>query len=276
LTLLQTLIFAIVQGISELFPISSVAHGVLTPYFFNWNLDPSFLKEHFLPFLVMLHLGTAITLLLYFGTEWTKIIASVFTKDDRSRKLMFLILAGTIPAAVIGLLLESPLRHMFSNVSSAAFFLIINGFILYWGERLQGGRQGQKSINDLNYKQAAIIGLFQSLALVPGFSRSGATMTAGFWMGLKHEDSARFSMLLATPIIIGASMIEVPKLLHTDITGLFQISLIGGITSGIAAFFSVWALMKWFHTNGVNAMRPFAWYCWLLGGGVLISQYILQ
>ena len=149
MTLFQTLIFAVVQGISELFPISSVAHGVLTPYFFNWNLDPSFLKEHFLPFFVMLHLGTAITLLLYFGTEWTKIIASVFTKDDRSRKRMFLILAGTIPAAVIGFLLESPLRHMFSNVSSAALFLIINGFILYWGERLQGGRQGRRVLKTL-------------------------------------------------------------------------------------------------------------------------------
>ena len=276
MTLLQTLIFAIVQGISELFPISSVAHGVLTPYFFNWELDPSFLKEHFLPFLVMLHLGTAITLLLYFGTEWTRIITSVFTKDDRSRKLMFLILVGTIPAAIIGFILEGPLRHMFSNVSSAAFFLIINGFILYLGERLRGGRQGQRSIDDLNYKQAAFIGLFQSLALVPGFSRSGATMTAGFWMGLKHEDSVRFSMLLATPIIIGAGIIEVPKLIYTDIAGLFQISLIGGIGSGIAAFFSVWALMKWFHTNEINAMRPFAWYCWLVGGGVLISQFILR
>jgi undecaprenyl-diphosphatase len=272
LTILQTLIFAIVQGITELFPISSVAHGVLTPYFFNWNLDPAFLKEHFLPFLVMLHLGTAITLLLYFGTEWTKIMASIFNKDDKSRKLMFLILVGTIPAALIGLFLESPLRHMFSNVSSAAFFLIINGVILYWGEKLRGGGQGQKSIDDLSYKQAAIIGLFQSLALVPGFSRSGATMTAGFWMGLKHKDSARFSMLLATPIIIGASIVEVPKLIHTDITGLFQISLIGGIASGIAAFLSVWALMRWFGTNEFNAMRPFAWYCWVVGFGVLISQ----
>jgi undecaprenyl-diphosphatase len=273
LTILQTFIFAIVQGITELFPISSVAHGVLTPYFFNWNLDPAFLKEHFLPFLVMLHLGTAITLLLYFGTEWTNIIASIFKKDDKSRKLMFLILAGTIPAAVIGLLLESPLRHMFSNVSSAAFFLIINGCILYWGERLRTG-QGQKSIDDLTYKQAAVIGLFQSLALVPGFSRSGATMTAGFWMGLKHEDSVRFSMLLATPIIIGASIIEVPRLIHTNVAGLFQISLIGGIAAGIAAFCSVWTLMKWFHTNEVNAMRPFAWYCWLVGFGVLVSQFI--
>ena len=239
MSLLQTIIVAIVQGITELFPISSVAHGVLTPYFFQWNLDPQFLKEHFLPFLVMLHLGTAVTLLLFFGTEWTKIIASLFTKDKDARKVLFLIIAGTIPAAVIGLALEKVLRSMFSNISSAAFFLIINGFLLYWGEKAR--EQGQKSIDDLSYKQAAIIGLFQSLALIPGFSRSGATMTAGFWMGLKHTESVRFSMLLATPIIIGASIIEVPKLMHTGMGDLLQVSLIGGVASGVAAFFSVWA-----------------------------------
>lgn len=274
MSLLQTIIFAIVQGITELFPISSVAHGVLTPYFFHWNLDPQFLKEHFLPFLVMLHLGTAIALLLYFGSEWTQIIASLFTKDEEAKKVLFLIIAGTIPAALIGLVLEKTLRYMFSNVSSAAFFLIINGFLLYWGEKSRG--QGRKSIDELSYKQAAIIGLFQSLALLPGFSRSGATMTAGFWMGLKHEESVRFSMLLATPIIIGASIIEVPKIMHAGMGDLLQVSLIGGVASGLAAFFSVWALMKWFHTNEITAMRPFAWYCWLVGFGVLISQVVLR
>lgn len=274
MTILQTIIFAIVQGITELFPISSVAHGVLTPYFFQWDLNPEFLKEHFLPFLVMLHLGTAIALLLFFGTEWTKIIASLFKQDHENRKLLFLILIGTIPAGLIGIVLNTPLRHMFSNVSSAAFFLIMNGFLLYWGEKLQG--QGQKHINDLNYRQAAIIGLFQALALIPGFSRSGATITAGFWMGLKHEDSARFSMLLATPVIIGAGIVEVPKIMHTSMTGLFEVSLIGGIVSGIAAFISVWALMRWFHTNEINAMRPFAWYCWIVGLGVLAGQFIFK
>lgn len=272
MTILQTIIFAIVQGITELFPISSVAHGVLTPYFFHWNLDPEFLKEHFLPFLVMLHLGTAIALLLFFGTEWTSIIASLFKRDTENRKLLFLILIGTIPAGLIGIVLEKPLRLMFSSVTSAAFFLIINGFLLYWGEKMRGS--GEKSIKDLTYKQAAIIGLFQALALVPGFSRSGATMTAGFWMGLKHADSARFSMLLATPIIIGAGIVEVPKLLHTGLGDLFQVSLIGGVASGIAAFISVWALMKWFHTNEISAMRPFAWYCWLVGAAVLVSRFI--
>lgn len=271
MTIFQTMIFAIVQGITELFPISSVAHGVLTPYFFQWNLDPQFLKEHFLPFLVMLHLGTALALLLFFGTEWTQIVKSLFNKDLAARKMLFLLLVGTIPAGLIGLVFESPLRHMFSNVLSAAFFLIINGFILYWGEKLRG--KGSKKIEELTYKQAAIIGLFQSLALIPGFSRSGATMTAGFWLGLKHTEAVRFSMLLATPIIIGAGIIEVPKLMHTGMTGLFEISIIGGVASGVAAFISVWALMKWFHTNEVSAMRPFAWYCWLIGTIVLVTQW---
>lgn len=272
MTIFQNMIFAIVQGLTELFPISSVAHGVLTPYFFQWNLDPAFLKEHFLPFLVMLHLGTAVALLLYFGSEWTKIIASLFKADKENRRLLYLILVGCIPAGLIGLALEKPLRMMFSNVSSAAFFLIINGFLLYWGEKMRG--KGQKNIDDLSYKEAAIIGLFQALALVPGFSRSGATITAGFWTGLKHAESARFSMLLATPIIIGAGIVEVPKLIHTGLGDLLQTSILGGIASGIAAFISVWALMNWFHKNEISAMRPFAWYCWLVGAGVLISQFI--
>jgi len=131
MTILQTIIFAIVQGITELFPISSVAHGVLTPYFFHWNLSPAFLKEHFLPFLVMLHLGTAVALLIFFGTEWMQIIESLFTGDKKSRRLLWIIILGTFPAALIGLVLESPLRHLFSNVTSAAVFLIINGLILY-------------------------------------------------------------------------------------------------------------------------------------------------
>jgi Uncharacterized bacitracin resistance protein len=272
MTILQTIIFAIVQGVTELFPISSVAHGVLTPYFFQWNLSPDFLKEHFLPFLVMLHLGTAVALLLFFGTEWLQIISSIFTGDKASRKLLWIIVVGTLPAAIIGLVLESPLRHMFSNVTSAATFLVVNGIILYWGENLK--KHGQKEIDELSYRQAIVIGLFQALALVPGFSRSGATMTAGFWMGLKHGASARLSMLLATPIIIGAGILEVPKLLHTGTTGLLQTSLIGGVTAGIAAYLSVWTLMKWFHSNEVTAMRPFAWYCWIVGLGVLASQFI--
>jgi undecaprenyl-diphosphatase len=268
----QTFILAIVQGITELFPISSVAHSVLTPYVFNWNLDTAFLKEHFLPFMVMLHLGTAVALLLFFGSEWTEIIKSLCKRDNQSRRLLYLILAGTIPAAIIGFTLEKPLRFLFSNVTSAAFFLMVNGCLLYWGEKIRS--KGVKTIQELSYKEAVIIGLFQSLALVPGFSRSGATITAGFTAGLKHSESVRFSMLLATPIIIGAGILEVPKLLQTGLGDLLQVAIVGGIASGIAAFLSVWLMMKWFHKNEISAMRPFAWYCWIAGGLFLISQFV--
>ncbi|WP_416825367.1 undecaprenyl-diphosphate phosphatase [Ectobacillus polymachus] len=267
MTLLQTLVFAIIQGISELFPISSVAHGVLTPYVFHWNLDPEFLKENFLPYVVMLHLGTAVALFLYFWKDWFGIIKSIFTG---SKKLLLLVIVATIPAGVIGVVLEKPLRHIFSNVTSAAIFLIINGFFLFFGEKARN--RGTKEIEDLNGKEAFIIGLFQSLALIPGFSRSGSSMTAGFWMGLKHEAAARFSMILATPVILGAGIVEVPKLIKSGTGNLMQMSLIGGFASGIFALISVWILMNWFKKKEINAMRPFAYYCWTVGILVLISK----
>lgn len=267
--ILQTLVFAIIQGITELFPISSVAHGVLTPYVFHWNLDPEFLKEHFLPYVVMLHLGTAIALLIFFRKEWVEIIGSIFSSN---KKVLLLIIIATIPAALIGVVFETPLRHIFSNVTSASILLIINGFFLFFGEKMRA--RGNKEIEDLTVRQALIIGLFQSLALVPGFSRSGSSMTAGFWMGLKHEASARFSMLLATPIIVGAGIIEVPKILKAGTHGLLQMSLLGGVMSGIFAYLSVWILMNWFKKQEIDAMRPFAYYCWGVGILVLLSQWI--
>ncbi|MCI1822061.1 undecaprenyl-diphosphate phosphatase [Megasphaera sueciensis] len=270
---LQTVILAIVQGMTELFPISSVAHSVLTPYVFHWQLDNIFLKEHFLPFVVMLHLGTAIALFLFFGSDWTGIVRSIAKKDKQNRKLLYLIIAGSIPAALIGFFLEHALRGIFSSVVNAGFFLMINGCLLYWGEKIR--KHGKKEINDLTYKEALIIGAFQSLALIPGFSRSGATITAGFAAGLKHEESVRFSMLLATPIIIGAGILEVPKLMVTGMGDLFWIAVMGGIVSGLAAFFSVWIMMKWFHKNEITAMRPFAFYCWIIGACVLFTSFCL-
>lgn len=267
--ILQTIIFAIIQGITELFPISSVAHGVLTPYVFGWDLDPEFLKEHFLPYVVMLHLGTALALLVFFRDEWISILRSLFDMKHReSRRLLLLLIVGTLPAAILGVLFEKTLRGIFSSVTSAAFFLIINGLLLYFGERARS--RGTKEIQDLSYGQAALIGFFQALALIPGFSRSGSSMTAGFWVGLKHEASARFSMLLATPVIIGASILEVPKLAKSGMEGLFMNSIIGGILSGLCAYLAVWFLMKWFKKKEIDAMRPFAYYCWAVGAVVLV------
>lgn len=268
---IQTVIFAVIQGITELFPISSVAHGVLTPYVFHWNLSPEFLKEHFLPYVVMLHLGTAIALLAFFSRDWLTMLRALFSGGvSQSRKILLLVIVGTIPAALLGVIFEKKLSNMFSSVTSAAIFLIVNGFLLYFGEKASG--RGTKEVEDLTYGQALIIGLFQSLALVPGFSRSGSSMTAGFWMGLRHEAAARFSMLLATPIILGAGILEVPKL-KTGMHGLLGMSILGGILSGIFALIAVWILMKWFKKHEFKAMRPFAYYCWIVGVIVLLSVY---
>ena len=273
MTIIQTIILAMVQGITEPFPISSVAHSVFTPYIFGWNLNPVFLQVNFLAVVVMMHIGTTIALLIFFRKDWVEIIKSLFNSKD-SKKLLLLIIVGSIPAAIIGVVIEKRLTSIYSNVTLAAVFLIFNGCLLYIGEKLHS--KGTKDIEDLSYKQAAVVGLFQSFALIPGFSRSGSSMTAGFWMGLKHEESARFSMLLATPIIAGAGILEIPKILKSSNPGLLQTSLIGGVVAGIFAFISVYILMKWFKKKEINAMRPFAYYCWIVGILVLGSNLLLK
>ena len=272
--LLQTLIISVIQGITELFPISSVAHAVLTPFAFGWDLSPEFLKEHFLPFVVMLHLGTAVALLGFFWRDWLDFIKSLFdSRAVAARRTLFLLVVGTIPAAVIGLVFEKLLKGVFSVALYAACFLILNGVLLYVGEKLQ--KRGTRQVEELSYGQALLIGLAQSLALIPGFSRSGASMVAGFWAGLTHEAAARFSFLLAAPIILGASILEVPKLAHAP-DGTMGNAVIGGVVSGIVAFFSVWALMVWFRKHEVNAMRPFAIYCWIVGALVVIMVKVFN
>ncbi len=271
MTTLQALLFAVVQGITELFPVSSVAHGVLTPFAFGWTLSPEFLKTNFLPFVVMLHLGTATALLIYFWRDWWSFFAALFGAEARgARRTLFLLVAATIPPAILGLVFEKALRSIFASVISAAIFLIVNGVLLVVGERMRG--RGKREIPELSYGQAVAIGLAQSLALVPGFSRSGSSMVAGFWAGLTHEASARFSMLLATPIIAGAGILEVPKLLRTATPELIRTALIGGAASGVFAFAAVWVLMRWFRRHEVDAMWPFAIYCWVVGATVLILR----
>ncbi len=267
--LFQTIILAIIQGISELFPISSVAHAVLTPAAFGWEFTPQFLKENFLPFVVMLHLGTAIALLLFFRRDWVSFSGALVSgRDPLARREFLLVIVGTIPAALLGLVFEKSLRGLFSSVVSAGLFLMLNGVLLYVGERAQ--ERGSKTLSQLSFRSALLIGLAQSLALIPGFSRSGASIIAGFWSGLTHESAARFSMLLATPIIVGASVLELPKLARQANGEIFFLSAIGGLVAGLVAYGAVWALMTWFKRQEINAMRPFALYCWLVGASAIL------
>jgi len=269
MTALQAIILAIVQGITELFPISSLGHAVILPKLLGWKVDQA--SEDFLPFLVVMHLGTAVALLLYFWRDWFDfLMAVVFRRGPRAAqesRLFWRVVVATIPAVILGAGLEHILRKGFGAPKIAAAFLIANGIMLFVADRWRG--RSERSIDQLRWGDALVIGLWQCLALIPGFSRSGATMAGGYLAGLKHEDAARFSFLTATPVILGATVLEAPKLLHHH-SSLGSVAILAGVVAGVVAFASVWALMRWFRAHEEKGgFTPFAVYCVLAGAGAL-------
>ncbi len=263
---------AILQGMTELFPVSSLGHAVVLPSLLGWHIDQK--APDFLPFLVVLHLGTAVALLLYFWRDWFGFARAVIGKGKgkgakEERKVFGLVIIATLPAIVIGFALEHILRGFFGSPVLAAAFLIVNGGILFTGERIK--RSGRKSLAEVGWKTALVIGACQAVALIPGISRSGATMVGGVLAGLKHRDAARFSFLLATPIIAGAGILEVPKMLHQS-GGLASPAVViaAGLIAGITAWLSTAFLMHYFKKNEIEAFDPFAWYCWAFGAIALI------
>lgn len=268
MTLLQALIMAVLQGVSELFPISSLGHAVILPALLKWHVDEN--AEGFLPFLAVMHLGTAAALLIYFWRDWLGFAGAVLRFKDPAaaaeRRLFWQVVVATIPAVVVGFLFEKMLRRGFGAPALAAGFLIANGIMLFVADRLK--RTANVVLNDLRWRDAALIGAWQCLALIPGMSRSGATMAGGYLAGLNHEDAARFSFLTATPIILGAVALEAPKLLrqHEPLSGL---AALAGVVAGVTALISIWALMRWFKTAEIKGFTPFAIYCVLAGAGSL-------
>jgi undecaprenyl-diphosphatase len=276
MTLLQVVLLAIIQGVTELFPISSLGHAVIVPDLLNWNLDQQ--AEWFLPFLVVMHLGTAVALLIYFWRDWFDFgMAVVFNRGARpaeERRLFWRVVIATIPAVVFGAALEKTLRTFFFGVPAvASVFLVVNGVILFVAERTKHAQT--KGLDDLTLMDSLVIGLWQCLALIPGISRSGVTMVGGFRAGLEHKDAARFSFLTATPIILGATALEAPKLLKHglgaskgfDPSNMLHMAVIAGVLAGLAAFASLWAVMRWFKSHEIKAFDPFAYYC--MGAGAL-------
>jgi undecaprenyl-diphosphatase len=268
MTQLQAIILAVVQGITELFPISSLAHAVLLPAVLGWKVDES--ADGFLPFLVVMHLGTAAALLAYFWRDWFNFATAVLIrrgpKAEGERRIFWRVVVATIPAVIVGAVFEKPLSHLFGSPVLVAGFLIANGVMLFAAERLKGRQD--KALARLRWLDAVVIGLWQCLALIPGFSRSGATMAGGYLAGLDHEDAARFSFLTATPIILAATVKEAPKLLkmHDAFSGT---AIIAGVVAGVVAFISVALLMRWFRQPEVKGFDPFAIYCALAGAGSL-------
>jgi undecaprenyl-diphosphatase len=268
---LQAILIAILQGATELFPVSSLGHAVILPGVLHSGINQR--SPEFLPFLVMLHLGTATALLAFFWRDWWALFTGVLGIGSRhqvreSRRVLLLIVIATIPAVIVGFALEKFVRGLFGSPIIAAVFLILNGALLLVGERLR--RQGHRALSTLTPMDAFIVGCWQCTALIPGISRSGATIVGGLLRGVDHEGSAHFSFLIATPIILGATVLEVPKLLHESVPpGTFQLAALAAVVAGITAWLSTWFLMRWFRSHDSWALNPFAYYCVAVGLGSL-------
>ncbi|HEY1934810.1 MAG TPA: undecaprenyl-diphosphate phosphatase [Acetobacteraceae bacterium] len=269
---LQAIVIALVQGATELFPVSSLGHAVVLPALLRWHIDQH--APSFLPFLVMLHLGTATALLVYFWRDWWALAVGVLGLTDthqvsESRRVFVLIVLATIPAVVVGFVLEKFFRNLFGTPVVAAIFLVVNGALLVFGEKLRGA--GHRPLASLTAMDALAIGCWQCTALIPGISRSGATIVGGVLRGIDHEGAAHFSFLIATPIILGAVVLEVPKLLHAGMPpGMFGISAIAAVVAGVTAFASTAFLMRYFRQHDAWALNPFAYYCFAVGLGSLL------
>jgi undecaprenyl-diphosphatase len=270
MTFAQALLLAVLQGASELFPISSLGHTVLVPALLRWRIDRS--DPGFLAFVVALHFGTAVALIAFYRHDWTRIVRAWFASvargrlsDDESEKIAWLLVAGTIPVAILGLLLEKPVRQLFGSPALVAGFLIVNAFIMFAGERLRrGAREGGKprALVSLTWTDGVKVGASQALALFPGISRSGSSIVGGLLLGLSHDDAARFSFLLATPAIFAASVLELPRLFSAAAAGMLPEAALGALVAGLVAYASVAFLTRYFHTND---LRPFGWYCLIFG-----------
>ena len=282
MTALQALLFAAIQGITELFPISSLGHAVVIPRLFGWAVDQQ--SPSFLPFLVVLHVGTAIALLLYFWRDWAGFLQAILgamapAEVKSQRRLLGMLIIGTIPAVIVGFALEHALRNLFGSPPIAAAFLIVNGVVLLVGERLRTRdikTERLRTLDDIHVIDALLIGICQCTALIPGISRSGVTMVGGLLRGLSHEAAAHFSFLLATPIIAGAAVLEVPKLIRhgTTESGMTLLALLAGVVAGVTAWLSVFILMRYFKRREFEALDPFGYYCIAFGAAVLLALWL--
>jgi undecaprenyl-diphosphatase len=289
----QAIVIGLLQGITELFPISSLGHAVILPKLLGWNLSQK--QPYFLAFLVATHLATAIVLFLFFLREWIRILRGLgrslrdreIAAGDADARLAWLLIVGTIPAGILGLLFQERLRTLFASGIAASAFLAVNGLILFGAEWLRRRAPGaeerarelerrpetdtsemaEKRLATLGWREAVGVGTAQSAALLPGISRSGVTMSGGLFLGLTHEDAARYAFLLATPIIGAAAVLKLPDLFGHTGNGVRGQALAGALAAGIAAWFSVKFLMRYFETN---RLTPFAFYCLLAGVGCLI------
>jgi undecaprenyl-diphosphatase len=275
----QAILLGLLQGASELFPISSLGHSVILPRLLGWDIHQN--DDYFLTFLVATHLATALVLLGFFWRDWVRIVKGIgrslrdrgIDAEDADARLGWLLVLGTVPAGLLGLALQDPLRHVFASAGTAAVFLMLNGIFLYGAEQLRRRAPQTEADDDvriarqLTWRNAFFVGAVQALALLPGMSRAGATMGGGLLVGLSNKDAARFAFLLATPIIGAAAILKLPELFGPQGDGVRGQALVGAVCSGLTAYLVVRFLMKYFETN---TLMPFAIYCFVAGAAASV------
>lgn len=276
LSYLQAVVLGVLQGISELFPISSLGHSIILPGLLGWPIDRN--ANYFLTFLVATHFATATVLFFIYWKDWVRIISGILRSvwrrkiesTDADAKLGWLLVIGTVPAGLVGLLFQNEVKRLFVSPSFVACFLALNGVLLYAAELLRRKSKYEGEIPDadkriaaeLSWWQSIKVGIMQVLALLPGFSRTGSTIAGGLVVGLAHEDALRFSFLLATPIIGAAAALKLPVLFASGSAAAIDTALVGAAFAAIAAYFSVKFLTRYFRTR---TLTPFAIYCFAVG-----------
>ena len=277
ITIIQAVILGLLQGASELFPVSSLGHSVIFPQLFGWNIHQN--DNSFLIFLVATHFATALVLLFFYRKTWVAIVkgmvrslrAREIRANDHEATLGWLLVVGTVPAGVLGILFQDQIRQTFVTAQSAALFLIINGFILLGAEQLRKRARPSEPNSNIDARLARVtwtqsikVGAAQALALIPGLSRSGSAMGGGLLIGLSHQEAAHFAFLLATPIIFAASILKLPELFQAQNRMLVAPSIIGALCSALSAYVAIRFLTRYFKSN---SLRPFGIYCLVFGLG---------
>jgi len=284
ITTFQAIVLGILQGVTELFPVSSLGHTVLYPTLFRWHNIVAWQsrpESPWLAFVVMLHVGSAVGLLIYFWRDWIELIKAFFATlgkrriDTSTERMAWLIIVATIPVGLLGVLLQNALREALSKPLAAAIFLVVNGFILIGAERYRRRAEvrelarreglnvaGARRLDTMEYREAGVIGIAQAAALIPGISRDGMVMTAGLVRGLDNADAARFGFFLATPPILAAGLLKIGDLTGPNGNGVRGAAFIAAIFAAITSVITVHYLTRYFKRGN---LRPFGVYCIAFG-----------
>jgi undecaprenyl-diphosphatase len=326
LTYLEMIVIGLLQGVSELFPVSSLGHSILVPALIGgrWghDLDMSAQGSAYLDALVAMHVATAAALVIFFWRDWVRLAKALVSSLRQRRistpheRLVWLMIAATVPVGIAGVALDKVVREYLGKPVPAALFLLLNGGVLFVVERLHRGRErveetspaghapgdaptariergadetvvlpavsttettaplepvaadlaSDRRLSGLGWGEAVLIGACQILALLPGVSRSGATIAGGLLRGLRHDDAARFAFLLATPVIAAAGVLKIPELARPEMQSAIGPTLVGSLVAGVGAYLSVRFLVRYFETR---TLTPFAIYCVVAGAGCL-------